>query len=81
MAKGNVQMSLSIATTDEPEARPDVITKYRTTADITNEVLKQVIARCVSGVDVHTLCTFGDSLIEEKVEKVYARRESNQKVN
>lgn len=61
-------------------ARPDVVTKYRTAADLTNSVLQSVIESCVPGADIASLCKLGDALIEEKVEKLYTKREKGEKV-
>eukprot|EP00744_Colponema_vietnamica_P000570 GILI01001011.1.p1 GENE.GILI01001011.1~~GILI01001011.1.p1 ORF type:complete len:393 (+),score=166.27 GILI01001011.1:48-1226(+) len=49
----------------------DVVTKYRTAADIANRALQAVIAACKPGKTVAELCTLGDRIIEEGVAGVY----------
>lgn len=70
------------ASTDTPVdcTRPDVVTKYRTAADLTNVALQTVIESCVPGADIATLCKAGDALIDQKVDKLYTKREKGEKI-
>ncbi|RUP25699.1 hypothetical protein BC936DRAFT_138816 [Jimgerdemannia flammicorona] len=49
----------------------DVVTKYTTAADISNQVLKKVIAAVVDGARVLDICILGDKAIEEGTKGVY----------
>ncbi|KAL8367317.1 hypothetical protein RB595_009175 [Gaeumannomyces hyphopodioides] len=62
--------------TDEKEIdytlnNPDTLTKYKTAAQISEKVLKDVSALCVAGAKVVDICEKGDQLIEEEIAKVY----------
>lgn len=61
-------------------SRPEVVTKYRTAADIANEVLQAVVDACQPGADIASLCKMGDELIEAKCEKVYTKKEKGEKI-
>ncbi|KLU83522.1 curved DNA-binding protein [Magnaporthiopsis poae ATCC 64411] len=50
---------------------PDTLTKYKTAAQISEKVLKDVSALCVPGAKVVDICEKGDQLIEEEIAKVY----------
>ena len=50
---------------------PDTLTKYKTAAQISEKVLKDVSALCVAGAKVVDICEKGDQLIEEEIAKVY----------
>lgn len=50
---------------------PDTLTKYKTAAQISEKVLKDVSALCVAGAKIVEICEKGDQLIEEEVAKVY----------
>ncbi|TLD32935.1 hypothetical protein PspLS_00403 [Pyricularia sp. CBS 133598] len=50
---------------------PDTLTKYKTAAQISEKVLKDVAALCVAGAKIVEICEKGDQLIEEEVAKVY----------
>jgi len=59
---------------DEKEldiSNPDVVTKYKTAAEIANRVLSSVVAECLPGKLVVDLCFLGDKLITEAVASVY----------
>jgi len=49
----------------------DVITKYKTAADIANKVLEQIVKECVVDKKVVDLCMLGDKLINEHIGGVY----------
>ncbi|EGT46940.1 hypothetical protein CAEBREN_29895 [Caenorhabditis brenneri] len=53
-----------------------VVTKYQVAAEITNAVLKEVIANVKEGVNAGDLCDLGDKLILEKTGKLY-KKEKN----
>ncbi|CAL2041022.1 unnamed protein product [Caenorhabditis brenneri] len=50
-----------------------VVTKYQVAAEITNVVLKEVIANVKDGAAVGDLCDLGDKLILEKTGKLYKK--------
>ena len=54
-------------------SNPDVVTKYRTAAEISNNALKAVAAACVPGALVLDLCKLGDNFINEAVQKTYSK--------
>eukprot|EP00735_Rhodelphis_limneticus_P012057 TRINITY_DN5236_c0_g1::TRINITY_DN5236_c0_g1_i1::g.23430::m.23430 TRINITY_DN5236_c0_g1::TRINITY_DN5236_c0_g1_i1::g.23430 ORF type:complete len:377 (+),score=162.26,sp/M1CZC0/EBP1_SOLTU/51.43/7e-121,Peptidase_M24/PF00557.19/5e-27,Peptidase_M24/PF00557.19/1.5e+03 TRINITY_DN5236_c0_g1_i1:64-1194(+) len=53
---------------------PEVVTKYKMSADIANQVLKQIIAGAKTGVRVVDLCKQGDNLIETAVAGVFNKK-------
>ncbi|SPO02851.1 related to 442K curved dna-binding protein [Cephalotrichum gorgonifer] len=50
---------------------PDTLTKYKTAAEISQNVLAAVKKLCVPGAKIVEICEQGDKLIEEEVAKVY----------
>jgi len=60
-------------------AEPD-LTKYKTAADIVNQVIKKLIEKCVEGAKVLDLCVEGDKLIEEGTDAVYNKAVKGVKV-
>jgi len=59
---------------------PDVTTKYRTAGDIVNQALTAVLAACVDGADVCTLCELGDGIILEQTGKLYNKKVKEKKI-
>uniref|UniRef100_A0A8R1DVV1 Peptidase_M24 domain-containing protein n=1 Tax=Caenorhabditis japonica TaxID=281687 RepID=A0A8R1DVV1_CAEJA len=57
-------------------ANDAVVTKYHVAAEITNAVLKEVIANIKEGAVVGDLCDLGDKLILERTAKLY-KKEKN----
>ncbi|KAF9979226.1 Proliferation-associated protein 2G4 [Actinomortierella ambigua] len=61
----------------EPEdttvANTDVLTKYKTAAEITSRIIAQVAAACVDGASILELCINGDKAIEEAAQTVYKK--------
>ncbi|ULT96538.1 hypothetical protein L5515_011940 [Caenorhabditis briggsae] len=53
-----------------------VVTKYQVAAEITNAVLKEVIANIKEGAVVGDLCDIGDKMISERTGKLY-KKEKN----
>jgi len=49
----------------------DVITKYKTAADIANKTLEQVVKECLVDKKVIDLCILGDKLINDLVSSIY----------
>ncbi|KAI9008521.1 proliferation-associated protein 2G4-like protein [Hyaloraphidium curvatum] len=49
----------------------NIVTKYKTAADITNKAIKAVLDGCVEGAKVLELCQLGDKTIEDEAKKVY----------
>ncbi|XP_071485577.1 proliferation-associated protein 2G4-like [Diadema antillarum] len=67
-------------TDEEPTIAQDiVVTKYKMVGDMVNEVLKKVIAECVAGAKVLSICEFGDKLLEEKTSQVYKKEKEMKK--
>ncbi|KDQ57326.1 hypothetical protein JAAARDRAFT_35952 [Jaapia argillacea MUCL 33604] len=56
-------------------------TKYKTAADIVNNVLKKLVALCVEGAKVIDLCVEGDKLLEEGTGAVYNKSVKGVKVS
>mmetsp|Transcript_28194 Transcript_28194/g.91119 ORF Transcript_28194/g.91119 Transcript_28194/m.91119 type:complete len:392 (+) Transcript_28194:36-1211(+) len=55
----------------EDLSNSDVVTKYRTAAEITNKALQGVITQCVAGKDIAEICKFGDTLIERQTGMIF----------
>merc|ERR1712159_42368 len=65
---------MSDSESDEEEydiTTPEVLAKYRLSAEIANRALKAVAERCVEGASVLDLCAFGDGMIVEECSKVH----------
>jgi len=62
---------------DETIRRPDVLTKYKICGTITDEAVKTVGAACIAGASTFDLCEQGDTLIIEKVKKMFQKSKSN----
>merc|ERR1712166_1238575 len=62
---------------------PEVLAKYRLSAEIANRSIKAVMEACAPGVTLVSLCEIGDSLIDEECAKVHnkgkAKAESKDK--
>jgi len=58
---------------EEEISNPDVVTKYKTTADIANRVLSEVLKECVPGKLIVDVCAFGDKLILDAVSSIYTK--------
>lgn len=56
---------------DTSLANPDVLTKYKTAAQISQSVLASVSALCVAGAKIVEVCQKGDELLAEEIAKVY----------
>ncbi|KAJ2959063.1 hypothetical protein NQZ79_g5458 [Umbelopsis isabellina] len=56
---------------DTTIANNDVVTKYKTAAEISTRVLNQVIPLCVAGAKAIDICVEGDKLICEATKAVY----------
>ncbi|CAO4374642.1 unnamed protein product [Caenorhabditis nigoni] len=61
---------------DHTLANDAVVTKYQVAAEITNAVLKEVIANVKEGAVVGDLCDIGDKMILERTGKLY-KKEKN----
>lgn len=59
---------------------PDVTTKYKTSADIVNKALEQVVKACVADADIATLCEMGDSIMNEETGKLYNKKVKDKKI-
>jgi curved DNA binding protein len=49
----------------------DVVTKYKTAAEIVNKTLLGLTQYCKAGVKVYDCCVFGDSLVSKQCESVF----------
>ena len=58
---------------EETIASDLVVTKYKTAAEIANNVMAAVIAECVSGASVRTICLNGDARILGDTGKVFKK--------
>nr|XP_054756169.1 proliferation-associated protein 2G4-like [Lytechinus pictus] len=59
---------------EEPTIAEDiVVTKYKMVGDMVNDVLKQVMAKCVAGAEIVSICDLGDKILEEKTSQVYKK--------
>lgn len=54
---------------------PNVTTKYQCAATIANKALEAVIAGCIDGADISSLCALGDKVIEDEAAKIYNKKE------
>lgn len=59
---------------------PDVTTKYKTAADITNKALAAVVEACKADADIVTLCELGDKILEEETGKLYNKKVKDKKI-
>merc|ERR1711907_91580 len=50
---------------------PEVLAKYRLSAEIANRTLKSIAAKCTEGTSILELCCLGDDLITEECSKVH----------
>jgi len=68
---------MSDAKTEQPEvtdlSNPDVSTKYRLAADITNEALTKVKDACVAGAKIVDICDLGDKFILERTSTLFKK--------
>lgn len=53
---------------------PDVVNKYRLAGEISNRVLRQVIAACEAGAKVIDVCTLGDAALEAETGKLFRKK-------
>uniref|UniRef100_A0A7S0V915 Peptidase M24 domain-containing protein n=1 Tax=Polytomella parva TaxID=51329 RepID=A0A7S0V915_9CHLO len=56
-------------------SNPDVVTKYKSAAEISNKAIALVISLCKAGAKVVDLCSAGDNLMTELVAKIYKGKE------
>jgi methionine aminopeptidase len=56
--------------------KPAILDKYKAAALITNAALLKVIALCVPGADIYTVCQEGDKFIDEELKKVFNNKKS-----
>lgn len=56
--------------------KPAILDKYKAAAQITNAALLKVIALCVVGADIHTVCQEGDKYMNEELLKVFNNKKS-----
>lgn len=56
--------------------KPAILDKYKAAAQIANDALLKVIALCVPGADIYTVCQEGDKFMEEELRKVFNNKKS-----
>jgi curved DNA binding protein len=59
--------------TDLDPRTPEVVDKYHQSAELVNRVLARLVASCVVGAKVVTLCALGDQLITEGVASKFTK--------
>eukprot|EP00928_Gymnodinium_smaydae_P074340 TRINITY_DN573_c0_g2_i1.p2 TRINITY_DN573_c0_g2~~TRINITY_DN573_c0_g2_i1.p2 ORF type:complete len:412 (-),score=135.55 TRINITY_DN573_c0_g2_i1:116-1264(-) len=59
---------------------PDVTTKYKTAAEITNKALEKVIALCIDEADISEICEVGDNFMLEETGKLYNKKVKDRKI-
>ncbi|XP_013391205.1 proliferation-associated protein 2G4 [Lingula anatina] len=65
---------------DEPTIAQDiVVTKYKMAGDMANDILKQVVEKCVAGAKIVEICEFGDKLMLEETGKVFKKNKEMKK--
>ena len=65
---------------NETLSNDTVVNKYMVAAEITNAVLKEVIAAVKEGVEVGSLCDLGDKAIVERTSKIFKKEKDVTKV-
>jgi len=68
-----LQTAQAAVTPENNLANSDVMVKYRTAADIANEVLRRVAEAVRPGQRVSELCAYGDNLILESTSRVFKK--------
>ncbi|XP_046355614.1 proliferation-associated protein 2G4-like [Haliotis cracherodii] len=71
-----------MADSEEAELTPAediVVTKYKMGGDMVNEILKQVITKCVAGASVLEICELGDKHLIEETSKVFKKMKEMKK--
>ncbi|KAF7991259.1 hypothetical protein HCN44_002821 [Aphidius gifuensis] len=56
-----------------------VVTKYKMAGTIVNQILKQVLEKCVAGASVRETCEYGDKLLLEETSKVFKKEKDLKK--
>eukprot|EP00331_Platyophrya_macrostoma_P004333 CAMPEP_0176423080 /NCGR_PEP_ID=MMETSP0127-20121128/10083_1 /TAXON_ID=938130 /ORGANISM="Platyophrya macrostoma, Strain WH" /LENGTH=551 /DNA_ID=CAMNT_0017803987 /DNA_START=37 /DNA_END=1692 /DNA_ORIENTATION=+ len=61
------------ASEDEAETtrRQDVLSKYKTAGKLLDEIMVEVVAKCVVGANTHTICTFGDDQLYTRTKGIF----------
>jgi curved DNA binding protein len=65
---------------EETIATDLVVTKFKMSAEIVNDVLKQVVAKCVPGAKALELCEFSDKLLNDLTGKVFRKQEKGKEM-
>jgi len=63
----------------EDLSNPNVVTKYKIAGEITNEVMKMVIEKCVDGASIIEVCEAADNMILEKAGTFYKKNKDLKK--
>ncbi|KAK0083661.1 hypothetical protein PV325_008435 [Microctonus aethiopoides] len=65
--------------TEKTIAEDLVVTKYKMAGAIVNQVLKQVLEKCVAGASVRETCEYGDKLLLEATSQVFKKEKELKK--
>jgi len=74
MLEGPAPTETAEAEEDTTLASDDVVTKYQEAAKVANYALEETLKACVAGEPVVKLCKLGDSLVEQRVSKMYNKK-------
>jgi curved DNA binding protein len=59
---------------DSPDlSSPEVVDKYKASADVANRVMQQVIQACQPGKKIAEICIWGDKLLEEYTSSIFSK--------
>jgi len=76
----SAEKPVAAKTDEEPTIAQDlVVTKYSMAADIVNQTLKELVAKCVPDQSVLELCEIGDKLLNERTAKVFKKEKEMKK--
>jgi hypothetical protein len=71
MADNHLEDELNEDEQQDELSNPDVVTKYKTAADIANKALSEVIKQVAPGKLIVELCSLGDKIINDALAQVY----------
>lgn len=69
-----------VAEEDTTLANTEVTTKYQEASKIVNSTLTEIIAMCVPGASVLSICRFGDNAIQEKAALIYRAKKGGKPI-
>jgi methionine aminopeptidase len=59
----------------------EVVTKYRTAAEIANDAIKAVVAKAQAGAKIVELCQVGDKLITDRTGGIFNKTKGDKKIS